>query len=71
MPSLEDAQSLPKATTLALTDLVQVYKVGDAHPAAPMTVLAFLTTAIAALPTTNAGASGTLYTNSGVLTLKP
>jgi hypothetical protein len=71
MPTLGDAGSLPKATTIALTDLVQVYKVGDAHPPQPMTVLAFLTAAITALPTTNAGASGTLYTNSGVLTLKP
>lgn len=72
MPSLEDLPKVPTLAAVALTDLVVVYDISvQPNGVKTMTVLDLLTQAIAALPTTNAGASGTLYTNSGVLTLKP
>lgn len=67
---LEDAlaNSTPKVTSVAATDLAYIYPVAG-HPGPPVviTVGNLLESAVAALPT-SAGASGTLWRNSGVVT---
>ena len=68
MPTLDDAPTLPVLSTLALTDLVQVYDVSTGS-SRPITVAEFLEQAVGLLPTSATGlAAGDLYTNVGVLT---
>lgn len=70
---LEDAlaNSTPKVTSVAATDLAYIYPVAG-HPGPPVviTVGNLLESAVAALPTT-AGASGTLWLNANVVTYVP
>jgi hypothetical protein len=72
MPTLDDAPKTPRLAALVAGDLVQVYDV-SAQPTGSktMTVTQFLKQAVGTLPTSSSGlATGDLYLNSGVLTVK-